>query len=131
MIVWEAALQPLAHKNWGTRHWKAALQKEIWGFLLMASWIWVNSVAWKPKWPTVSWGASSTAQHHLFCLLLKKNFFVFLDKQFLSIFYWQNAIEKHENEKLTHLKLTCSSPPVTHPHSTTKLSCITDHRMKD
>ena len=50
------------HKNWGTRESKAALQKEIWGFGLRACWIWVNSVPWQPKEPTVSRNASSTAQ---------------------------------------------------------------------
>lgn len=37
--------------------------------------------------------------------------------------------EKHENGKITHFKFTHSSPSITHSHSTTKLSCITECKM--
>jgi len=30
---------------------------DFWGFWVMASWIWVSSVPWQPKGPTIPWGA--------------------------------------------------------------------------
>ena len=43
------------------RGWRAAPQKETWGFGLVANWIRINSMPWQPKGPTMSWGTSNTA----------------------------------------------------------------------
>jgi len=43
----------IIHTNWGTRGWRPASQKEIWGYGLMACWIRVNSVPWQPETCTV------------------------------------------------------------------------------
>jgi len=59
-FTWDGTILVICTK-WGMRGWRVAPQKEIWGFELMISWIWVNSVLWQQKRSTMSWGASSTA----------------------------------------------------------------------